>query len=209
VAGAKVIAIGGASGAGKSYLARALVDKLRQDNPAPTVTSLSLDAYYRDLSHLSLAQRAQINFDHPDALELDLFAHHLSELRAGRSVSSPQYDFSTHTRHEIARELPASDVVVVDGLLLTAAPALRALYDVLVFIDTDLELCFSRRMARDTRERGRTPASVADFWHGRALPMFAQFGAHTKADADLIVSGTQPLAATLSTVLAKLTGAAS
>lgn len=202
--GAKIIAIGGASGAGKSYLARALAAKIGEFTPAQTVTCLSLDAYYRDLSHLSLAQREQVNFDHPDALELDLFAAHLAELRAGRPVNTPRYDFSAHTRHADSRFHPASAFVIVDGLLLTAAPGLRDLYDLLVFIDTDLALCFSRRVARDTRERGRTPASVADFWHGRALPMFGQFGARTKDEADLVVSGTQPLAVTLADVLAAL-----
>ena len=200
----KVIAITGASGAGKSYLATALVAALAEAAPTKSVASMSLDAYYRDLSHLKFSDRQQVNFDHPNALDLNLFATQLSELRAGRGVNAPRYDFNNHTRHSDAYFQSATDFLVVDGLLLTAHAALSELYDLLIYIDTDLKICFQRRLQRDVKERGRTPASVADFWQGRALPMFAQFGAAAAGEADLVLPGVLPVNGLVNRILTVL-----
>ncbi len=200
----RVIAIAGASGSGKSFLAAALLLALKEVAPAKSVASLSLDAYYRDLSHLDIRDREQVNFDHPEALDLDLFAAQLNELKQGVGVMRPRYNFSAHTRDPDLYFQAPTDFLIVDGLMLTAAPSLRALYDLLVFVDTNPELCFQRRLQRDIEQRGRTRASVKDFWEGRALPMFELFGASAAADADLVLPGDLPIINSVNRIMSAL-----
>lgn len=180
----QVVALTGASGSGKSTVARYLGERVGG------AALLPLDAYYRDLSHLPLAAREAVNFDHPDAMDLALYRRHLASLRAGDSIEVPRYDFSRHTRSAGSDHLNTAPVVIAEGVLVCEAE-LGALVDVLVFVETPLDLCLERRIARDLAERGRTEASVRDFWFTRALPMYESFVLPTRERADVILDGTQ------------------
>lgn len=182
------IAIVGASGSGKSTLAHALLEALA--DTGLSAVALPLDAYYRDLSHLSFAERDRENFDHPAALELELVREHLGQLRNGVAIEAPVYDFSTHTRTSATQPIPLADVVIVEGILALAEPALADFYDLTVFVEAPLDLCLQRRIERDGRERGRSEASVRDFWFERVLPMYEAFGTPARDRADIAVDGT-------------------
>ena len=197
----RILAITGASGSGKSTLAEALVSACNGGAGAANACLLSLDAYYRDLSHLSMAARERVDFDHPDAIEFPLFAQHLEALKAGQSVSVPRYDFSSHTRIlEQSDQVGPARTVVADGVLLGAWSDLQEAVDGIIFVDTPLEQCLQRRLARDCGERGRTESSVRDFWHTRALPAFQSWGDRVKAEAHLVVSGVEPIESSVATV---------
>ena len=186
----RLLAITGASGSGKSTVARALVGDCNRDSADKAACLLSLDAYYRDLSDLSITEREQVDFDNPDAVEFALFQQHLESLRCGMGVPAPRYDFSSHTRVKGASDtIGPARLVVADGLLLGAWRDLAAVVDHIVFVETPLDLCLQRRMERDCGERGRTPESVHDFWETRALPAFLAWSEAARAGAHLVVSG--------------------
>lgn len=153
---ARLFGICGGSGAGKTTLAIQLIQRLGDER----VSALSFDAYYRDLSHITMEERKQVNYDHPDSLDNELFAAHLTELRAGRSVDVPEYDFSTHTRTGGATRVEARDVVIVEGILLFSFPGIHDLLDHAVFIDVPERIRLERRIRRDVAERGRDADDV-------------------------------------------------
>ena len=185
-----IVAITGASGSGKSTLAQSLVAFSRGLPGGPTACLLSLDAYYRDLSHLSLQKREAVNFDRIDAIELSFFCEHLLQLRSGGQIEVPRYDFSKHTRiADHTDVLGPAQLVVVDGLLLGAWADLSSNVDHTVFVDTPTSVCFQRRLQRDCGERGRSEASVHEFWNTRVLPEFQHWGEGAKQRADQVVSG--------------------
>lgn len=146
----------GGSGAGKTTLAVQLIERL---GPAH-VSALAFDTYYRDLSHITMEERMQVNYDHPDSLDNELFAIHLAELRAGRSVDVPEYDFATHTRTGGFVRVEARDVVIVEGILLFCFPGIHELLDHAVFIDVPEHVRLERRIRRDVAERGRDADDV-------------------------------------------------
>lgn len=178
-----VIGVTGGSGSGKSSLCRAFARSLAR--PAQTIAQ---DAYYRDLSHLPLPERARTNFDHPEALELDLLAEHLAALKRGEAVDLPCYDFHTHSRRPETRRVLPCPVILVEGILVLADPGVRAQLDLRVFIDAPRALCAERRRVRDQRDRGRTrqqvEAQLAAMW-----PMYEAFVAPTRPLADLRLPG--------------------
>ena len=178
-----VVAVIGASGSGKTRLVKRLVSS------SARFTVLRVDDYYRELDHLDFASRDRVNFDHPDAIEFERLAVDLSALRAGKSIAAPIYDFSRHTRASATRTVNSADIIVLEGVLAMADLATRALVDYLVFVNSSLDICLARRIARDAAERGRSEASVIDFWESRAMPMFEQFVAPWREEADLVVSG--------------------
>ena len=201
-----VIGLTGPSGSGKSTLAAGLVQHLSQSVVGCNAVLITLDAYYRDLSHLTLEARDQVNFDHPDAIEAELAERHLAQLRAGQTVIVPEYDFSTHNRAAGGTSVSGSvDVIVLEGLLLAAFPELRAQLDALIYVDLQSDVCLKRRVERDVRERGRTPASVQAFWSERVLPMFEEFVAPAKAEATLVVAGDADQSMALAEIDALLT----
>ncbi|MEC8159342.1 MAG: uridine kinase [Pseudomonadota bacterium] len=191
-----VVAILGASGSGKSHL----VASLAPDMLGANVAVLRVDDYYRDLTHLSFEERDTINFDHPDAIEFERLVDDLASLRSGEEVQTPVYDFTQHTRSTLSQSVPPADIVLLEGVLAMADPATRALIDYTIFIDTPLELCLARRIERDASQRGRSEASVRDFWETRAEPMFSQFVAPWRSDADLVIDGSQTIDNELSRV---------
>ena len=182
----RVIAIAGGSGSGKSTLAAALLEAIGNDS----VALLPIDAYYHDLSHLAPEQREAVNFDHPDALDLDLFAAHIDSLRSGRSVECPTYDFTTHCRRSETVSIAPRETILLEGILVACRSDLRALIDRLIFVATDVALRRDRRVHRDQHERGRDLASIERFW-ARAEDTFTEWGALAEEAADLVVDGSE------------------
>lgn len=198
-----VVGVVGGSGAGKTTLVRGLVDRLGSD-----ASVLWFDEYYHDLVHLSPADRAVVNFDHPDSLDVDLLVAHLGDLLAGRSAEVPVYDFSTHTRAGRTRRVEPGPVVVVDGILVLAFPAIRRCLDVSVFVDAPAEVRLSRRLDRDVRERGRTPESVRAQFAATVAPMHEAFVSPCSEFADLVLDGQGDLSANLDLILDRLAAVA-
>ena len=186
----RVIAIAGGSGSGKSTLAAALLEVLGNDR----VALLPVDAYYHDLSHLAPKAREAVNFDHPDALDLDLFAAHIDALRSGRAVDCPTYDFTTHCRRSETVNIASKETILLEGILVACRSDLRALIDRLIFVATDVALRRDRRVHRDQQERGRDLASIERFW-ARAEGTFIEWGALAEDAADLVVDGSEDVEA--------------
>ncbi len=182
-----IIGIAGASGAGKSSFAAHLHDRLRQEYSQDDIQILNEDRYYRDRSDLSFEQRCRINYDHPDSLEHALLIRHLEDLRAGRSVSVPQYDYSQHNRRAEAEWMPASRVLILEGILILHQPQIRELMDLRIFVDVALDVCLIRRLRRDTQHRGRALDSVLAQYEDTVRPMFFEFVEPSRKYADLIV----------------------
>src|SRR5689334_6495461 len=155
---AAVIGVAGGSGSGKTTVVRRIVDSLGPEQ----VVVLEHDRYYRDRNDLRLEERAALNYDHPDSLETDLMVRHVNELRAGKAVEAPVYDFARHARVATTETVVSSRALIVEGILIYTDASLRALMDVKVFVDTDDDTRFIRRLQRDTKERGRTMQSVID-----------------------------------------------
>jgi uridine kinase len=178
-----IIGVAGGSGSGKTTVVREIVRGLGDDQ----VTILHHDSYYRDNSHLSRPERAAINYDHPDALETDLLVRHLDELRRGRGIEVPLYDFTTHTRLDRTTPAPARQVVILDGLLILWDRRLRERMDIKVYVDTDPDIRFIRRLERDLTERGRSADSVIRQYMETVRPMHLEFVEPSKRYADIIV----------------------
>lgn len=178
-----VIGIAGGSGSGKSTISKAILDAL----PAGTGVLLEQDHYYKPQAHLTDAERALVNYDHPDALELDLLATHLQQLCAGAAIDRPSYDFSTHDRIPQAARVEPCPVILVEGILVLADPDLRAQFDVKIFVDTDADIRLMRRIRRDLEHRGRTFAAVRTQYYETVRPMHIAFVEPSKRFADIIV----------------------
>jgi uridine kinase len=177
------IGIAGGTGSGKSTVARKIAEGL----PVGSVATLDYDSYYRDRSDLSLAERVQLNYDHPDALDSQLLVRHLGELRAGRAVEVPVYDFKTHARLPEHRVLAPTRIVIVEGILVFVEESVRQLLDVKIFVDTDADIRVFRRIRRDLEQRGRTFQAVREQYYRTVRPMHIQFVEPSKRWADLIV----------------------
>ncbi|OQR86877.1 uridine kinase [Achlya hypogyna] len=178
-----VIGVCGGTGSGKTTLSRAIIEAIGEDN----VSYLSHDYYYRDISNRTLEQRAQHNFDHPDSLETSLLVRHLEALREGITVEVPMYDFATHSRCTTTQTMVPRRVILVEGILLFTDPALVALMDIKVFVETPSDIRFIRRLRRDIAERGRTAESVIDQYLKTVRPMHLTFVEPSKRVADIIV----------------------
>ena len=178
-----VIGVAGGSGSGKTTVVRRIVEAV--DNSRVTV--LDHDRYYRDRNDLRLEERALLNYDHPDSLETDLMVKHVLELRAGRSIEAPVYDFARHARTEATETITPGRAIIVEGILIYTDPALRKLMDVKVYVDTDDDTRFIRRLRRDISERGRTVESVIEQYMSTVKPMHLEFVEPSKRYADIIV----------------------
>jgi len=177
-----VVGIAGGTGSGKTTVAR----KLAASMPGACVT-IDHDAYYVDQSHLSADERAHLNYDHPASLESSLLAVHLRELRAGRGVDVPTYDFATHARRAETRRVEPARVIIVEGILVFTESALRDQMDIKIFVDTDADIRLMRRIRRDLEQRGRTFNSVRDQYYATVRPMHIEHVEPTKRWADLII----------------------
>jgi uridine kinase len=177
-----VIGIAGGTGAGKTAVAREVKDAVGE-----AVTRIPLDNYYRDLSHLPMDEREEVNYDHPSAFEWDLLADHLRALMRGEAVEMPQYDFSAHNRTPESVTAEPSTVVVVEGILSLYEADLRELFDLCVYVQTDADVRILRRIQRDVIDRGRELEGVMDQYLGTVKPMHEQFIEPTKKHADIII----------------------
>src|SRR5688572_15151166 len=178
-----VIGVAGGSGSGKTTVVRRIVDSLGLEH----VTLLDHDRYYRDRNDLRLEERAALNYDHPDALETDLMVRHVRELRSGKPVDVPQYDFTRHARLSETETFQPRRTLIVEGILVFTDAALRDLMDIKVFVDTDSDTRFIRRLRRDVAERGRTMDSVIDQYQSTVKPMHLEFVEPSKRYADVII----------------------
>ena len=178
-----VIGVAGGSGSGKTTVVRRIVDSLGPEQ----VTLLDHDRYYRDRNDLRLEERAALNYDHPDALETDLMVKHVRALKSGEVVDVPQYDFTRHARLSQTETFQPRRALIVEGILVFTDPALRDLMDIKVFVDTDSDTRFIRRLRRDVAERGRTMESVVDQYQSTVKPMHLEFVEPSKRYADVII----------------------
>jgi len=178
-----LLGVAGGSGSGKTTVVEEIIRSL---HPFP-VSVIHHDAYYRELAHRPFEERAEVNFDHPDALETELLVEHLTHLRNGEGVGVPVYDFATHTRTERIQQVEATGVIIVDGILVLAEPRLRDLLDIKVFVDTDADIRFIRRLRRDMRERGRSLESVVEQYKKTVRPMHLAYVEGSRAYADIII----------------------
>jgi len=182
-AGPLIIGLAGGSGSGKTTIAEKIVQQIGPGN----VGLIQHDAYYRDLTHLPLEERAKINYDHPDSLETTLLVEHLGELLAGRSVERPTYDFTVHNRAEETVSVEPSPVLIVEGILVLYEPELRRMMDLKIYVDTDSDLRVVRRLGRDLQERGRDFESVREQYLGTVRPMHLRFVEPSKRYADIVI----------------------
>jgi len=178
-----IIGIAGGSGSGKTTLAHLVLQRVGPER----IAYLPHDAYYKDLSSLPVNQRMAINFDHPDSLDTALLIQHIIQLRDGQPVKLPVYDFKTHTRTERFELVEPRPVVMVEGILIFGDPQLRRLLDVKIFVDTDSDIRFIRRLERDIAERGRTTDMVVRQYLSTVRPMHLEFVEPSKRYADVIV----------------------
>lgn len=190
----RIIGIAGSSGSGKSELSR----RLSTATGAPVV---SLDSYYRDLTHLPLEVRAQTNFDEPASLDDALLLAQCTALANGQAIDVPHYDFACHTRVAGIQTIQPGDIVIIEGLFTLYWNDLRHLLHASVYVDLEDETCYARRLARDIRERGRTPESVKHQYFTTVRPMAEQFIWPTRRHADLIIRGDAQLDESVATIL--------
>lgn len=178
-----MIGIAGGSGSGKTTIAR----KIQERCSDISISIFQLDHYYRDLAYLEPSQRDKVNFDHPDALEMDLLASHIEQLAAGKSIDRPTYEFASHTRSSKVARLDPVDVFIVDGIFALYSPEIRKHLHCSIFVDVSDDVRFIRRLRRDVDERGRTNDGVIKQYLTTVKPMHDQFVAPTKYQADLVV----------------------
>ena len=183
MAKALVIGIAGGTGSGKTTIAEMIAKELGQRR----VAMLLQDNYYKDLAHLAFAERKAQNFDHPDAVDVELMAAHIRSLKAGEPIRVPTYDFTTHTRQARTVAIKPKRVIIVEGILVLACEEVRNLLDVKLFVDTDDDIRFIRRLKRDTLERGRKLESVIEQYLATVRPMHHEFVEKSKRWADLVL----------------------
>jgi uridine kinase len=180
-----VFGVAGGTASGKTTVARTILDAVG----AHQVAYLPHDAYYRDMPHLSLEERARLNYDHPQSLETKLLIRHIKQLLAGQLVHVPVYDFTSHRRTAETLLVEPSPIILVDGILIFNRRKLRELMDIKVYVDTDPDVRFIRRLERDIHERGRTLESVVQQYLHTVRPMHLKFVEPSKRYADVIIPG--------------------
>lgn len=180
-----VIGITGGSGSGKTTVSRELVRRLTEDGSSAIL--LQQDSYYKDQSDKPMSERVKTNYDHPDSFETGLFVSDLRRLLRHEAISKPIYDYPNHTRAKEVEPVEPADVIIVDGVLLFNDSRVRDLLDMKIFVDTDDDIRFLRRLERDIDERGRTVRGVIDQYLATVKPMYHQFVEPTKRYANIIV----------------------
>lgn len=180
-----LIAIAGGSASGKSTVAQKIVNILGDEN----AIILRMDDYYNDLSHLPPEARAQVNFDHPESIDLTLLKEHLSQLKNGLAINKPVYNFQTHAREVKTQELLPKQMIIIEGLFTLVDNEICQLCDIKIYIDATDEIRLKRRIKRDVKERGRTPETVKKQYLETVKPMHDQFIEPSKFHADMIIDG--------------------
>ncbi|MBE6107775.1 MAG: uridine kinase [Erysipelotrichaceae bacterium] len=179
-----LIGIAGGSASGKSSIAQRLKEEFSLTN---SVVIIRQDDYYKDQTHLSMEERVKTNYDHPFAFDNDLLIKHLHELMEGRSIEKPIYDYTVHNRSEVTETVKPCDVIVLEGLFVLESEKLRELLDMKIFVDTDADIRFIRRMVRDVKERGRSLDSVVSQYTTTVRVMHDLFIEPSKRYANLII----------------------
>jgi uridine kinase len=195
-----VIGIAGGSGSGKTTVAQEILNRVG----ASHIAFLQHDSYYKDLSGLPPTHRAEVNFDHPNSLETELLTQHIDDLKNGRAIQVPIYDFAHHSRTAETFMVQPRGVIIVEGILIFAESALRQMFDVKIFVDTDSDLRLIRRLQRDISERGRTVESVIKQYMSTVRPMHLDFVEPSKRYADVIIPEGGFNAAALDMVVARI-----
>ncbi len=178
-----VIGLAGGSGSGKTTVRRKIMERFGPE----AIALLEHDVYYQDLAHLPLEQRTQFNFDHPKALETELMVAHLDALIGGAAIEKPTYDYANHLRPQETIRIEPRAVVIVEGILVLAEPALRERMDIKLYVDTAADVRLMRRIQRDINERGRTLESVLAQYQRSVRPMHLEFVEPSKVHADVII----------------------
>jgi uridine kinase len=178
-----IIGISGGTGSGKTTVAQKIISSVGAEN----VIYLQQDAYYRNLGDMPLDLRHNVNFDHPDAFDTELLMNHIEALRAGEPVQQPIYDYATHARKGETTRLEPRPVIIIEGILVFVNPQMRALMDMKIFVDTDADIRFIRRLDRDVHERGRSVESIISQYTTTVRPMHLQFVEPSKRYADVII----------------------
>ena len=178
-----IIGISVGTGSGKTTVAQKIISSVGAEN----VVYLQQDAYYRNLGDMPLDLRHKVNFDHPDAFDTELMMNHIEALRAGESINEPIYDYASHSRKAETTHIEPRRVIIVEGILAFVNPQMRALMDMKIFVDTDADIRFIRRLDRDVHERGRSVESIISQYTTTVRPMHLQFVEPSKRYADIII----------------------
>lgn len=179
-----IIGIAGGTASGKTSVASRLYEETKKHG---SVNVIRIDDYYKDQSNLPLEERRKTNFDHPSAYDSTLLVKHLNELKQGKSINKPTYDFTISTRSDVVERVDPCNVIIVEGIMAFAIPELREMYDIKIFVDTPDDIRFIRRLSRDIEKRGRTVESVINQYLTTVRPMHLSFVEPSKVYADLIV----------------------
>jgi len=188
-----IVGIAGGTASGKSTFARLVAEQLGSE----TVSIIDADAYYHPLDHLPIEARHSVNFDHPDAMDIQLLRTHVQQLKCDQPVEKPVYDFSQFTRLPRTQPIKPLPIVIVEGMLIFAVESLYKLFDLRIFIDEDADIRLVRRMLRDTRERGRTVELLADQYLNHVRPMHDAYVAPSRDIANIVVKHTFNVADTV------------
>jgi uridine kinase len=178
-----IIGICGGTGSGKTTITRRIIEALSETN----VVVLQQDNYYRDYPGMPFAERVKVNFDHPDSMDTSLLAENVRQLRAGQAIERPTYDYANFQRLKGTVRIEPRAAIIVEGILIFENKALRELLDIKIFVDTDADLRFIRRLVRDIRDRGRTTQMVVDQYMKTVRPMHLEFVEPSKRYADVII----------------------
>lgn len=178
-----IVGVAGGTGSGKTTVSNAILDRVGVER----IAYIQHDNYYRDASHLPLEERTTINYDHPDSLETELLIEHLHALREWSVIRMPTYSFTRHTRQDETEQIRPKPVILVEGILIFVEAALRELFDVKIYVDTEADIRFIRRLRRDTNERGRSVENVINQYLSTVRPMHKEFVEPSKRFADVII----------------------
>lgn len=179
-----VIGIAGGSGSGKTTIAHEIADEIHDDDH---ITIITQDSYYKDNTGVSMEERQKINYDHPDAFDMQLLETQLDQLIKRQAIEMPTYDFTAHTRSKKTIHIEPADIIILEGILVLSSEEIRNLMDIKIYVDTDDDIRFIRRLERDMKERGRSLDSVITQYLSTVKPMYHQFIEPTKRYADIIV----------------------
>ncbi|KXU46445.1 MAG: uridine kinase [Coprobacillus cateniformis] len=179
-----IIGIAGGSASGKTSIAMQLYDYFKGNHK---VKIIKQDDYYKDQSHLTFEERVKTNYDHPLAFDTDLLVDHLKKLKNKETIEKPTYDYTLHTRSDITETVEGRDVIILEGIFVLAEEKVRALCDILVYVDTASDIRFIRRLKRDIEERGRSVDSVCNQYLNTVRPMHEQFIEPSKKYAHIII----------------------
>ena len=189
----KFLSVCGASASGKTTISLKLAEQLRALPTKPSVLLLKMDHYYKDLPEQTGSSRAQINFDHPDSIDIELYEKHIKYIAGGHSIEVPEYSFETHRRLDYTRTQESADFIIMEGIHTLYSESLRKLSDCTIFIDIPDNIALERRIQRDTKERGRSVEAIKLQFEQTVKPMFDQYIKPKAQFADIVLDGEQPI----------------